>query len=220
MANRMFLGLLALALVSGFAFAITGATVSGSTQSRWSGNVTAGTVTTQGGNITGVNVASTALTSKWASFYGNISGTIVLGNATSSVYSWAYAASQGGQVCVSTNTSEGFGTPTNGTTAAIDSAFNTTGSPDNAAGTFNTTCPSLNISTGNMTGFLAARTQGSSTFTTCAGTANGTAVGNYFFCTNVNSSGTNYIGNSANFEVIAPAGAAAGTTFYFYAELT
>ena len=220
MANRMFLGLLALALVSGFAFAITGATTSGATQTRWSGSVTAGNVATQGGNITSVNVASTALTSKWASFYGNISGTIVLGNATTSVYSWTYATSNGGEVCVSTNSSEGFASPTNGTTAAIDTAFNTTGSPDNAAGTFNTTCSTLNISTGNMTGFIAARTQGSSTFTTCAGTSGGTAVGNYYFCTNVNSSGTNYIGSSANFELIAPAGAAAGTTYYFYAQLS
>ena len=219
--KRFFAAFLLFIMLSGFSFAVSGASISGSTQTRWSGAVTASSLATQGGNISTLNINTTQLTSKWTSFSGNVSGTIVLGNASASVYSWTYAASQGGQVCVSTNSSQSFSSLANATTANMDTAFNTSGSPDNAAGTFNTTCPTLSFISGtSMTGFLAAKTQGSSTFTTCAATTGGaTGINNHIFCTNINGSGTNYAAASANFEMIVPAGISSGIIYYFYAEL-
>ena len=84
----MLFGLIVVCLMASSLFAISGATTSGISQLRWTTAVTAGTAPTQGGNITGVNIASTQLTSKWASFNGNVSGTIRLSDteAGSAVY--------------------------------------------------------------------------------------------------------------------------------------
>ena len=221
MANRIMFGLVLVGLLSGVAFAISNATTTTIYTNRWDGIMAQTALATTGGNITGINIATTQLTKKWASFNGNVTGNIVLGTNTANVYSWTYVTSAGGKVCVSTNGTQSFATPITAVVANINTAFNTTGAPDDAAGTFNTTCPTLNIATGPLAGFIAAKTQGSSTFTTCAATITGaTAIGNHFFCTSINGTpGKNYLNNNANFEIIAPAGAFTGTTYYFFAEL-
>ena len=205
-------------------FGISGATTSGIVQTRWSGAVTAQTAVTQGGNITGVNLASTQLTSKWAEFNGNVTGTIRLSDtqAGSAVYVWTYTpGTNGGEVCASTGSTFPAGAPGNVTLAALDTAFATTSAPDNAAGTYNTTCPALTLSAGALTNFAAAKIQGSSTFTTCAMNASGSAHANHAFCTLVNStaSGKNYANVASNFELLVPSTSTAGGTYYFYMEL-
>jgi hypothetical protein len=215
------LGLALLGIFAGTLAAISGATVGSVVQNRWNGSLTAGSVTTQGGNISQVQLSSTQLTTKWTSFSGNVTGTIRLSDtqAGNVVYLWTYNTAAGGKVCVSTNSSQVFTSPTNTTAAAIDANFSTTGTPDNASATFNTTCGTLSLSTGALTGFLAAQTQGSSNFKTCAATSVSSLVpANYYFCTAINSAGLNYLGSSANYEVIAPANAS--ITYYFYAELS
>ena len=220
---KMLFGLIVVCLMASSLFAISGATTTGIYQARWSGAVTAGTAATQGGNITGVNIASTQLTSHWASFNGNVSGTIRLSDteAGAAVYVWTYTAANGGQVCTSTSATFPTGTYTNATFAAIDTAFATTGGPDNASGTFNTTCPTLALSSGALTGFIAAAAQGSSNFTTCAMTAGGTAIANHAFCTNIAAStGRNYNNTNVNYELLVPStGGAYGGTYNFYMEL-
>jgi hypothetical protein len=50
---------------------------------------TSGTFTAQGGNVSQINVSGTMMTTKWAGFYGFISGGIQLADATSQVfYQW------------------------------------------------------------------------------------------------------------------------------------
>ena len=203
--------------------AISGvATISGTTQYRWDGAITASSLLTQGGNVTAANLASTELTSKWASYFGTVSGTIRLSDTQSgnAVYVWTYALSSGGDVCVSTGSAQAFSSPVNASNFTnMDSVFATTGSPDNASATFNTTCPALTLDTGAMTGFAASRTQASSTFTTCAGTFGGAiAIGDHGFCTSINSSGTNYNATATNYELIVPTGTS-NRTYYFYMEL-
>ena len=206
-------------------YAISGATTSGISQARWSGSVTAGTAPTQGGNITALSLTSTQLTAKWASFNGNVSGTIRLSDtqAAAAVYVWTYSAANGGEVCASTGSTFPSGTPTNSSSFTnFDTVFATTGGPDNASGTFNTTCPTTTLATGALTGFTASKTQGSSTFTTCAMNASGSAHANHAFCTNIAATGTgkNYLNANANFELIVPSTATAGGTYYFYMELS
>lgn len=224
-AKNIILGVLVLGLFAGSLYAlqtITGATTSSVTQSRWAQTITAGSVTTQGGNITSLNLATNELTSKWTSFSGNVTGNIILGDTTNNVYTWTYTINSSGIVCISTNSAQTFTQAGNTTDAAIDSNFSTTGAPDNAAGTFNTTCATVSFGSGtgyNMTGFLGAATQGSSNFITCAGNSSGGTVNtNYFFCTNISSSGKNYKNVNSNFEIIAPA-ANTSMTYYFYAGL-
>ncbi len=214
--------------LAGVLFAVSGAYIGTPANTRWTAGVTAASLSTTGGNITAVNVNTTSLTTKWASFSGNLTGTIVLGNSTANVYTWVSTISTG-EVCISTNSSvnvfTGLGNSSN--TSQIDAAFSTSGTPDNAAGTFNNTCPpaaesgglSMVVNSVNFTGFTASKVQGSSTFYTCAANLSGnTTQGAYVFCSGYNSSGTNYLGNGANYEIIAPA---SGTmTYYFYAELS
>jgi len=221
---KMLFGLIVVCLLASQVFAISGASTSGIIQNRWNGEVTAQTADTQGGNITSLSISSAQLTSKWASFNGNVSGTIRLSDTQSgnAVYVWSYSPTNGGQVCVSTGSTFPSGTPTNSSSFTnFDTVFATTGGPDNASGTFNTTCPALVLSVGALTGFVAAASQGSSTFTTCAMNASGTAHANHAFCTNIAATGVgrNYNNSNANFELIVPSTGTAGGTYYFYMEL-
>ena len=219
---KILFSLIVVCIMASSLFAISGATTTGIYQARWSGAVTAGTAATQGGNITGVNIASTQLTSHWASFNGNVSGTIRLSDTESgaAVYVWTYSAANGGEVCTSTGSSFPTAAPGNSSWTNIDSVFSITGGPDNASATYNTTCPSLTLSTGALTNFIASKTQGSSTFTTCAMNASGAAATNHAFCTLIAATGTgkNYLNGGANFELIVPS-TSTTTSYYFYMEL-
>ena len=222
---KILFGILVACLLAGSVFAISGATnTSAQANYRWSGNSTLGaSATTQGGNISSLNIGEAQLTSKWASFFGNVSGTIRLSDtqAGSAVYVWAYSAANGGEVCVSTASTFPSGAPTNASSFTnFDTVFGTAIGPDNASGTFNTACPLLTLSTGALTNFIAARIQGLSTFTTCAMNASGSAAANHAFCTNITSAGTNFNGTGANYELIVPSTGTAGGTYYFYMELT
>ena len=220
--KKLLFSILVLGAMASCLMAISNASISADSQIRWNGVVTAGSVITQGGNITPVNISSVQLTSKWAAFYGNISGSIILGDTssiTNVVYKWTYTTSAGGKVCVSNNTAQTFASPINATTALIDSNCGTTGAPDNATNTFQVICPSLTLSTGSLTDFLASKIQGSSGFYTCAATTAGaTASSDHVFCTSINSTGTNYLGASNHYELIVPAPTT--ITYSFYAELT
>jgi hypothetical protein len=218
--------------------AISNASVSGGgPQARWAGNISsAGTNTTQGGNITAINIASYSLTNKWADFYGNVSGAISLGDSSGVVYSWAWSTTSGGTVCLSTNASFPFSSAhnmTNGTgidlawgftTTDSDSANNTFGG--NNSGLANANKCNLNFTQTNITGTANVSLQGSSTFTDCLIGANSSAITsgqtyNLAFCTPISSSGTNYRSVPSNFEVMVATSNVPGvkTTYYFYAEL-
>ncbi|MFA5930251.1 MAG: hypothetical protein WC861_05185 [Candidatus Micrarchaeia archaeon] len=221
---KMLIGLAVVCFLAGSLFAISGASTASISQLRWTSAVAATAAPTQGGNITTLSISSAQLTSKWASFNGNVSGTIRLSDTQSgsAVYVWSYSPTNGGEVCTSTGSSFPAGAPTNSSDFAnLDTAFGTTGGPDNASGTFNTTCPALTISTGALTGFTAAAAQGSSTFTTCAMNASGTAAANHAFCTSIAATGVgkNYNNSNANFELIVPSTGTAGGSYYFYMEL-
>ena len=58
--------------------------------------------TTEGGNITPVNLTGNTSTQKWAGFFGNVSGDLILGySATQFMYTWTWSATTGGEVCAS-----------------------------------------------------------------------------------------------------------------------
>jgi hypothetical protein len=93
--------------------------------------------------------------------------------------------------------------------------------PDNSSATLTALCPTMVVGSVTMTNFLAAQVIGGSNFRTCA--ANTSAVNitnNYFFCTNINTTGTNYAGAGADYELLVPVNtSASSTTYYFFAEL-
>jgi hypothetical protein len=204
---------------TGLAMAISGATPTQvGNQYRWTGQ-SAANLTTEGGNITAANVSGTFLTDRWAAFFGNVSGTIVLGNNTSNVYSWTYNVSNGGEICLSPATAFSFATPAAAVPATLNTDFNLGSASDNATRTFTTTSCSLTFSTGTVSSLPNVTTTGG--FNTCAVTDGSTgAKTNYAFCTAINSTGTNWLTNAAHYQVMVPTEPGSGTeNYYFYMEL-
>ena len=191
-------------------------------QARWTQTTATSSATTQGGNITNANITgATQLTTKWADFYGNISGnTIALRDAAGNyVYTWAYSAAAGkGEICLSTASTFPPGTLASANLTDLNTQWQL-GTMDNATGTFNTTFNGLNI-TSSVISPVGAAIQGSSTFT-CAAVYNGTlgAKGGYAYCTNISNAGKNYLNANYNYEVLVPTTPSATETYYFYIEL-
>ena len=219
---------------AGIVMAISGASVSGGGSTRWSGDASGSNVT-QGGNITAINIALSTLTSKWASYYGNVSGTLILGDGSNNVYSWTWASGTGGEVCVSTNSTFNFAAAhnmSNGT--GIDTAWGFTGTDvDSGNNTYSAYVGkqgcNLNFSTANVYNTSNITIQGLSNFKNCVIGANTTAMvaGQTHllaFCTVIQpvSSGLNYKGQPANYEVMVATNNTVGATetYYFYAELS
>ncbi|RKY41343.1 MAG: hypothetical protein DRP85_06625 [Candidatus Makaraimicrobium thalassicum] len=93
--------LVALVLVISYAqvqAAPTGATTTAGTQERWTGT-SVSSVTTEGGNVTEVNVSGYSVTDKWAGFYGQISGGLRLADSSGTVfYEWSVSNVSGSVV--------------------------------------------------------------------------------------------------------------------------
>ena len=165
--GRYVLFAIGLVLLAGVVIAIQGATVSGeSVTSKWAGS-SATFNKTQGGNITQINITVTSLTSKWAVFYGNVTGSIILSTSTgnSQIFAWTYGVSNGGKVCVSTGSANTFASPTNGSVATLDTDFSFSGA-DSSANTQNASNCTLVLSTGTVTQVTEWRHMGNSTFYT------------------------------------------------------
>ena len=205
---------------AGIVLAISGATATQvGNQSRWTGG-SSGSITTEGGNISATNVASTSLTDRWAAFFGNVSGSIVLGNDTVYVYQWTYDPTAGGEVCLSTNSALNFaGTLAAAVPATLDTDFGLGTAADDAANTFQGSAGAMNFATSSVSGLPTVATTGG--FDTAAFTSGGTgAKSNYAFCTAINSAGKNYKNNDAQYQVIVPTtpGSATTESYYFYME--
>jgi hypothetical protein len=216
---------------AGIVMAISGAGASQvGSQYRWTGQ-TAGNITTEGGNITNVNINGTTLTDRWASFWGGVTGAIVLGNKTTYVYQWAWdPTADAGEVCLSTASAYNFINATAATAADVDTAWSFTGvGSDTAAKTFvGGTCSALNFIHTSVAAPIQITHASPSTFMTCGihTEAVGTAKANFAFCTPIQVSGTgkNYNNVAANYEIMVPtadgtASPSATETYYFYAEL-
>jgi hypothetical protein len=208
--------------VSGLILAIGGATPTLSHTTRWAGG-TATSIGTEGGNITGVNVAVSELTDRWAEFNGNVTGTIVLGDGSANVFSWTWASTGGGEVCVSTNASYDFSVASNATANYVDTAWSFPSAIDNATNTYTGNTCNLTFATASVTNTSYADITGSSTFNSCAVKATTLSTKPYFaFCTAIQATGVgkNYANNNANYELMVPTSYGAGfETYYFYAEL-
>ena len=214
-----------LALFAGALMAISGAQTAGvNVNSRWSGS-TASYNATQGGNITMLNLSMTSLTTRWAAYWGNVTGTIILGTATNNIYQWSVSASSmTGRVCVSQGASQTFSTPTNASVSSIDNAANFSfgSAADNATSTYNLTSCNVVLSTGTVLNVASAKHQGNSTFTTCAITSDArTGVTSFDFCTNISKSGISFNNTGTNYELLVPtvANSTLVNNYYFYAEL-
>ena len=225
----VFLGLLLLG--SGLVMAISNASVSDvAPLTRWGGDATAGSITTEGGNITSANVAANTLTDRWAGFFGNVTGAIYLtdnssvsgGTINNYLFMWTVDSSTTGYVCVSESDNFPFGSAVATTAGKINTAWNFSAATDNATNTFTTsTCDiTFNNPYVEITGTVNAKNATNSAFETCAIDDGGSDKPNFAFCTAINQSGVNYLNQDADYELIVPTRVGDATeTYYFYAEL-
>ena len=214
--------LLALLLaVSGLAFAIQpaqGWTVVSTSK------LTPGTnanVTTEGGNVTNLNLAGNVSTEKWAGYWGNVSGRLVLAPSSGSLfYTWAWTSANGGEVCaVAAPSGFNWATLALPVAAQIDTAFGfLTGETDATAGTLTTGC-TVGVAGQNPAGL--GNYTGVGGFQTCAISDGGTAKANYAFCVNITQGGSLFNGATGDYELLAPTNSTAGAfeTHYFWLEL-
>jgi hypothetical protein len=221
--NKTIWALAFVVLACGTAFAIGNATVTPGTQSKYAGIANTGNVTTEGGNVSGVNVNSTTSTEKWAGFYGNVSGNIVLAEAGQSVFLYTWTANQSnGEVCVSTAANPSWATLGAGVASIVDTVWSyASADTDSAVNTFKTT-EDYAIQNQTITGAASATTGMGSFETGIINTTSPAATqDNLAFCVKSNAAGLNYRNQSANFELIVPTGQGATDTeqYFFFVEL-
>ena len=223
--------------VSGVALAIGGANIETSTpQDRWSGDTPLDSDTTEGGNITFLELNGTSLTDRWAGYYGNITSVVLYltdqdGGATNYLYHWEGAGGPAdwtsGIVCAAEDSAFDWGNAAAATGVQVNSAWSFGSVADNATNTFlSSGCDIDFTATGDadVTGAAMIAHDSLSTFSTC-GIHDGAsaAEGDFAFCTpNVTdtTTGVNYKGDAVNFELIVPITAAATDTYYFFLEVT
>jgi hypothetical protein len=210
---------------AGIAVAFSAATPTVISQTRWVSE-SSNNFTTEGGNITYADISGMLLTDRWAAFFGNVSGAIILGDNANQVFTWSWTAAVGGQICLSTNNAYDFLNAQAASTTdaqALDSGstFNLGAATDNAAGTFTTADCTLPLNnTNSITGTANVTTAGG--FDTCLIKDGATSSKNDFaFCTNINSTGANFEGNPAHYQVIVPTTPAIGSieSYFFYMEM-
>ncbi|MBD3210102.1 hypothetical protein GF318_01855 [Candidatus Micrarchaeota archaeon] len=107
--------------------------------------------------------------------------------------------------------------------ANVDTVWGFTGVADSAANTFTTTNCSLTFAQKSVVNTSNVTLAGASTFTTCVIDDGNTSLKEDFaFCTAIDNAGTNWNGESANYELMVPTDDSSPTateTYYFFAEL-
>ena len=161
-------------------------------------------------------------TEKWAGYWGNVSGNIVLSPGTAMFYTWAWSSSDGGEVCAVAAPS-GFAWATVQTiaVATIDTiwgfdAFNT----DSASNTLTSAC-NVNVAGTAVTG-SAGTTTGGGAFETCAvGDGDDIAKQDVAFCVNITQGGALFNGLTGDYELMAATNETMGgvETHYFWMEM-
>lgn len=209
-----------LLLGMGLVFAIAGTSVTYVTDyGRWTEGV-AGNWTTEGGNITALNLSQTDLTDRWAAFLGNVSGGIVLQDAAANLfYDWTYTAGSAGEVCATTGSDFAWATVSDTTGALVNAGFTLGNAADNATGTLvDASACNLDFIEGDVANSAYVAHEGTSNFWTCAVDDGGAAQGDFAFCTNITSD-TDYRGGTSNYEIMVPTTPGEVETYYFFAEL-
>jgi hypothetical protein len=217
--------LLALLFVAGLAFAIQPVENWTQVSTGKYTPVAAAAVITEGGNVTNLDLRSNVSTEKWAGFYGNVSGGIVLAQASggSMFYTWAWTPAYGGEVCALADNSFDWANVASVTASAIDAAWGFLGTEtDDAAATFDENC-NINIAGTAVANTNATTTgSGADTFQTCA--LSDTAVpakGDLAFCVKIQNAGTLFNTATGDYELLTAANATAGEfeNYNFWLEL-
>lgn len=189
----------------------------------------AGSATAKGGNITNITFSNMLTsTNKWQGYYGNVSGSIILGTAAGDkMFEWP-VSTMAGQVFASQDTDVNFTewvALQNRTGAQIDTDFGfTAADSDSATKTFNDDPSAIVVAGRSIDGVAntSAKTYNAAdaeTWWTIALAGSSPAEANYVFAGIISNDGNAYDGTTKDFQMIVPVNAAP-ETYYFYVELT
>jgi hypothetical protein len=219
--NMIFVALL---LGLGIAMAVGPATwITASAEGKFDAVAASGD-NTEGGNVTNLNVESNQSTEKWAGYWGNVSGRLLLSpqdDGTQVFYSWAWTPASGGDVCaVAASSGFDWASVVIASPGAVNSAWSLGMSVDNATNTLTQNC-AANVAGTAVSGTAGRYTGGLTVFQTCAINDGGATKSDFAFCTNMSNAGTLFNGQVGNYEVLVPANPAPATTetYYFWLEL-
>jgi hypothetical protein len=214
-------------LACGTAFAIDNATATEIDQNKFTGTGTAGNITTEGGNVSQLNIGTNISTEKWAGMYGNVSGQIVLSEAANSpyMYSWVYDVANGGTVCASKSSVPVWVGLTAALKDSIDSVWVFPGGDADSANRTMTDAGASVVINGAATPVSANVSTVGGWNTVAVRNMTGTSANtepDFAFCVNINGAGTAFTGSNADFQLMVPTTetALAVEQYFFFVELS
>ena len=205
-------------LVGTASAAVNNASVTVGAESSYNSAVGAGNASVAAGGTSQVDVQSTQSTGRWAGFYGSITGTIVLADATSHWFkNWTVSNVAGAYVYASNASNPDFSTLTAASTADEPSWLNKTGAADNFQNTF----AQAESRTFNGNSVTANYTEtynnaGTETFKTYA-LKDGSS--DLIWAALAQNDVAGYNGNTVDYQLLVPVNGAAATNYYFFLEL-
>jgi len=179
-------------------------------------------VTTEGGNVTELNLSSNISTEKWAGYYGNVTGQIVLApNNADMFYTWTWTSAEGGEVCAVAAAS-GFDWSAVAAAAAgdVDTVWGfATGETDSSTSTMTGTCTMDVAGTSVPTACTTMPVSGLESTVITDGAA--VVKSDIAFCVNITAGSTLFNGGTGDYELLTAADEVAGNmeTHYFWLEL-
>lgn len=178
-------------------------------------------VTTEGGNVTEVNLTGNVSTEKWAGFWGEVNGTIVLSPGVAMFYTWPWTAADGGEICAVVDNGFDWANLAVATGAAVDGAWNfAVGDTDSASNTFTDAACALSVA-GSSINTAGVTTLGAGAFQTCAATDGGAAKEDIAFCVGIQEEQGLFNGGSGDFQLLTATNETASTfeNYNFWLEL-
>lgn len=180
-------------------------------------------VNTEGGKITEVDLAADSYTERWAGFYGDVTGTISLGDGSADLYQWNWTPASEGEVIASTASSGlTWASLVNGAKADVDNLWGFSSGSDQAVDAFGST-DTFTIGDQTMANAPATQTLGSSAYKTAiVNDGANESKTDFLFVVNIINDGTTFNGETHDFEMIVPTNGAIDETenYYFYVELS
>ena len=198
--------------------AVENATISAGDESSYNASVSAGNTAVTAGGTTQVNINSVPSTSRWAGFYGSITATIVLADASNNWFkNWTVSDVSGSIVYASTETIIDWDNLSPANQTSDFPSWLTSDSADNWQNTFNNNeTHTFNGQSLNVNYTFTYDNAGTNTFKTyCLKDTNSKLL----WAALAQNDATGYNGGTVDYQLLVPVNGATPITYYFYFEL-
>ena len=212
------LAILSVLLLTTPSLAVENATISAGSESSYNASVSAGNTSVTAGGTKQVNINSVPSTSRWAGFYGSISATIVLADASSNWFkNWTVSDVSGSIVYASDEAIIDWDNLSPANQTSDFPSWLTSDSADNWQNTFNNNeTHTFNGQSLNVNYTYTYDNAGTNTFKTyCLKDTNSKLL----WAALAQNDATGYNGGTVDYQLLVPVNGASSTTYYFYFEL-